>query len=120
MEIRPFKEYQDVLFTDYIMQLFNAHCSENSQEMITFLISSLEDDAKNPVFLPGLVYGSMIHMFLMMQEIAQEKGVPMGEAIDEYVSKYSEKRINLAKMLGNRPEYASDLIASLPEEDLEF
>ena len=117
MEIRPFKEHQDSLFSDFIMQLFNAHCSENSHEMISFLISSLEEDAKNPVFLPGLVYGSMIHMFMMMQIIADEKGITFSEAIDDYIAMYQDNRQSLSKMLGNRPEYATNLVAHMFEDE---
>jgi hypothetical protein len=118
MRIKPFEEHKDQLFTDYAMQLFNAHCSDNSHEMIKFLVDSLEEEAEdNPAFLPGLVFGCMVHMLMMTQIISLERDVPISEATASYVSMYQNNRKNLAKMLGNRPDYAKELITKLSEED---
>lgn len=119
MKIRPFKEHKDELFTDYTMQLFNAHCGENSHEMIKFLVNSLEEDAQdNPAFLPGLVFGGMIHMLMMIKIIALEKDISVEEATSFYIKMYQENRTNLAKMLGNRPDYAKDLADNFLNEDI--
>ena len=118
MKIRPFREHQDELFTDYAMQLFNAHCGEDSHDMIKFLVNSLEDDAQdNPAFLPGLVFGCMVHMLMMTQVIALEKGISVQEATSSYVKMYQGNRIHLAKMLGNRPDYAKELVENFLDED---
>lgn len=120
MKIRPFEEHRDQLFTDYAMQLFNAHCSNNSHEMIKYLVDSLEEEADtNPAFLPGLVFGCMVHMLMMTQIISIERDVSIEEATASYVSMYQNNRKNLAKMLGNRPDYAKELIKRMTEKDAE-
>lgn len=118
MNIRPFEEHKDQLFTDYAMQLFNAHCSEDSHEMIQFLISSLEEEASdNEAFFPGLVFGCMVHMLMMMQIISHEKEMSIDESVSHYVNMYQANRKGLSKMLGNRPDYAREMIAKMKEED---
>lgn len=117
MKIKPFEEHKDQLFTDYAMQLFNAHCSENSHEMISFLISSLEEEASdNEAFFPGLVFGCMVHMLMMIQVISIEKEISVNEAVSEYIDMYQKNRIGLSRMLGNRPDYAKDIILRMQEE----
>jgi hypothetical protein len=119
MKIEPFKEHRDELFSDYAMQLFNAHCGEDSHKMIKFLVNSLEEEAEdNPAFMPGLVFGCMVHMLMMMQLVALEKGVSMDEANLFYSKMYQGNRKKLAKMLGNRPDYAKGLVEDLFEKDL--
>lgn len=118
MEIKPFEEHKDQLFTDYSLQLFNAHCSDDSQYMIKSLVSSLEEEADdNIAFLPGLVFGCMIHMLMMVQIISLEKEIPLEEAKDAYILMYQKNRNNLAQMLGNRPDYAKELITKFSSED---
>lgn len=117
MKIRPFKEYQDNLFTDYAMQIFNAHTSENSQENLSMLIDTYQDDAtSNPAFLPGVVFGSMIHMFMMIRLLAEEKGISIDEMVHEYTDFYNSNRKKLSKMLGNRPEYADEMVRKFIED----
>lgn len=119
MNIKPFEEHKDQLFTDYAMQLFNAHCSDDSNEMIKYLVNSLEDEAEsNPAFLPGLVFGCMVHMLMMTQIISLEKEVSIDEATASYIDMYQKNRVNLSKMLGNRPDYAKQIIEKIIEDEL--
>jgi hypothetical protein len=111
MRIKPFEEHKDQLFTDYALQLFNAHCSDDSQELIKYLINSLEEEAtNNDAFMPGLIFGCMVHMLMMSQMIALEKGLSLDESVSTYIKMYQKNRSSLAKMLGNRPDYAKDLV----------
>lgn len=118
MRIKPFEEHKDELFTDYIIQLFNAHCSENSHEMIKYLVDSLQEEAlENEAFMPGLIFGCMVHMLMMMQVISVEKGLNLEEATQDYIKMYQSNRKGLAKMLGNRPDYAREMINKIHFED---
>lgn len=118
MRIKPFEEHKDQLFTDYALQLFNAHCSDDSQELIKYLINSLEEEAtSNDAFMPGLIFGCMVHMLMMSQTIALEKGLSLDESVSSYIKMYQKNRSNLAKMLGNRPDYARDLVKKELDEE---
>lgn len=118
MKIKPFEEHKDQLFTDYALQLFNAHCSDNSQEMIKYLINSLEEEATtNEAFMPGLIFGCMVHMLMMSQMISLEKGISLEKSVASYIKMYQANRINLSKMLGNRPDYAKDIISKFPIDE---
>lgn len=118
MRIKPFEEHKDALFTDYIIQLFNAHCSENSHEMIKYLVDSLQEEAlDNEAFMPGLIFGCMVHMLMMMQVISIEKSMSLEEATQDYIKMYQSNRKGLAKMLGNRPDYAKEMINKINFDD---
>jgi hypothetical protein len=118
MRIKPFEEHKDQLFTDYALQLFNAHCSDDSQELIKYLINSLEEEAtNNNAFMPGLIFGCMVHMLMMSQALALEKGLSLDESVSSYIKMYQKNRSNLAKMLGNRPDYARDLVKEELDEE---
>jgi hypothetical protein len=118
MNIKPFEEHKDQLFTDYAMQLFNAHCSDDSHEMVKYFVDSLEEEAEsNAAFIPGLVFGCMVHMLMMAQIISIEKGVDLKEAVSSYIDMYQKNRVNLSKMLGNRPDYAKGLIDNFMSEE---
>lgn len=117
MKIKKFEEHKDELFTDYVLQIFNAHCADDNAEILKILISSFDEQASdNMAFMPGLIFGSMVHMLMMMQIISLEKGISLHEAVQEYIAMYQESRTKLAKMLGNRPEYAKDMINNLPKD----
>ena len=52
MKITPFREHRDSLFTDFTLQIFNAHISENSEETLSQLMKSYESEAEgNPAFV---------------------------------------------------------------------
>lgn len=117
MKIKPFKEHQDTLFTDYAMQIFNAHTSNDSHQNLNLLMDSYKTEAiESPAFLPGVIFGSMIHMYIMIQMIAEFREQETEEAIRFYNDMYNQSRKRLAKMLGNRPEYANELMRQFIEQ----
>jgi hypothetical protein len=120
MRINPFREHRDSLFTDYALQIFNAHVSDNSQDNLSKLMDSYQSEAMdNPAFMPGVIFGSMVHMFMMVQMLSDERGIETEEMIKEYTDYYNINRVKLAKMLGNRPEYANKLIREMFKEENE-
>lgn len=120
MHIEPFREHRDNLFTDFALQIFNAHASDNSQDNLSQLMDSYESEAiGNPAFMPGIIFGAMVHMYMMIQMLAEERELETSEMIQVYTEYYNMNRVKLAKMLGNRPEYADKLIREMlkdPEE----
>jgi hypothetical protein len=114
MNIKPFREHRDNLFTDFALQIFNAHVSDNSQDNLSKLMDSYESEAMgNPAFMPGVIFGSMVHMFMMIQMLASERELETSEMVKVYTEYYNMNRSKLAKMLGNRPEYADKLIREM-------
>lgn len=121
MKIDPFEEHKDTLFTDYVMQMFNAHISDNSHQVLEALISSYETEAVNKKsFFPGIIFGAMIHMMMLIQIIADENDEETKEVVLKYNKLYNVNRNKLAKMLGNRPEYAEALIELFLDEHGDF
>jgi hypothetical protein len=58
-------------------------------------------------------------MFMMVQMLSDERGIETEEMIKEYTDYYNINRVKLAKMLGNRPEYANKLIRKMFKEENE-
>jgi hypothetical protein len=117
MRIKPFEDHKDNLFTDYVLQIFNAHTSEDNHEVLEALMESFSGEAYDQKsFFPGIIFGAMVHMLMMMQIISKEKMCSMDESMKEYNSLYNENRNALSRMLGNRPEYAEEMVKKFMEQ----
>ena len=117
MRIRPFEEHKDNLFTDYVLQIFNAHTSEDNHEVLEMLMESFSKEAyEQKSFFPGVIFGAMVHMLMMMQIISKEKMCSMEESMEEYNNLYNQNRNTLSRMLGNRPEYAEEMVKNFMEQ----
>lgn len=111
MRIKPFEEHKDDLFTDYVLQIFNAHVSEDNHKVLEELMESFAREAcDQKAFFPGIIFGAMVHMLVMMQIISKEKTCSMDQSMQEYNLMYNENRNALSRMLGNRPEYAEEMV----------
>jgi hypothetical protein len=53
----------------------------------------------------------------MSQIISLEKEIPMEQSVASYIKMYQANRVNLSKMLGNRPDYAKDIISNFPIDE---
>lgn len=121
MKIDPFQEHKDTLFTDYVMQMFNAHISEDSHSVLEALISSYEFEATSKKsFFPGIIFGAMVHIMMLIQIIAEQEGEEITETVEKYNELYNSNRKKLAGMLGNRPEYAEAMIHLFLKENGDF
>jgi hypothetical protein len=121
MKIDPFEEHKDTLFTDYVMQMFNAHISEDSHKMLEALINSYETEAVNKKsFFPGIIFGAMVHMMMLMQIISDQEDQELSETVSRYNELYNAHRNKLSNMLGNRPEYAEAMIKLFLDENGDF
>ena len=101
----------DELFTDYALQLFSAFLDED-QSTVAELMSSYELDKQEQLsFLPGILYGCMIHMGLFMSTIADQNDIPVKEAFKMYALSYnSETRIHLQNVAGLHPAFAEQVL----------
>jgi hypothetical protein len=100
------------LFTDYAIQLLSAFLDEN-QNTVTELMSSYEKDKENELsFLPGVLYGCMIHMSLFISTIADYHDISPREAFQMYATSYNtETRKHLSMVDGLHPEFAEKVLA---------
>lgn len=111
MKIKPFEEHKDNLFTDYVLQMFNAHTTEDNHELLESLMESYSAEAlEQKSFFPGIIFGAMVHMLMMMKIISKESMITIEEAMQDYNDMYNQNRPALSRMLGNRPEYAEELV----------
>jgi hypothetical protein len=101
----------DELFTDYALQLFSAFLDED-QSTVAELMSSYELDKQEQLsFLPGILYGCMIHMGLFMSTIADQNDISVKEAFKMYALSYnSETRIHLQNVAGLHPAFAEQVL----------
>lgn len=102
----------DDLFTDYALQLLSAFLDEN-QGTVTELMSSYELEKGNEMsFMPGVIYGCMIHMSLFIATIADQYDISPKEAFKMYAMSYnSETRKHLSLIKGLHPEFAEKVLA---------
>ena len=102
MKVNPFQEHKDTLFTDYVMQMFNAHISEDSHSVLEALITSYEAEATSKKsFFPGIIFGAMVHMMMLMQIISEQDDTELSETVEKYNELYNSNKKEL-DLLTNR------------------
>lgn len=97
----------DILFTDIVVQLMSSWFTGNTKIINAVCTGVAEDMGENPGAMPGLLFGCILHMSTMLNEIAQSKGISVDEAWSEYLVDYNtEFRERLANIPLMHPEIA--------------
>jgi len=115
------------LFTDIALQMFNTfiNSSNNSAKenkvILETLFQSLSDEhGDNPFFMPALIYAFMMHMSIIMKELAESNDTTMKDVSNKYTQHYNKNvREQLAENMSNRPSMHKEILALLEmEEDI--
>jgi hypothetical protein len=95
------------LYTDYALQIFSAFV-DNNQITIAELMASYESsNGDDLTFMPGVIFGCMIHMGLLVATIAEQHNMSPQEAFERYALSYNtDTRKHLTKVSGLHPSVA--------------
>jgi len=82
------------LYTDLVMQLFSGFYREDSFAINVVVESMMkqfedEDEYLQDALFPGLLFGSMVHLKIMLTTIEELLGLEEGEGIVKYGDFYS-------------------------------
>lgn len=104
----------DILFTDMVVQLMSSWFTGNTRIINAVCEGVAEDMGENPGAMPGLLFGCILHMSTMLNEIAKNKGISLDEAWSEYLEDYNlvfrERIVNIPLMHPEIAKRVSEII----------
>jgi hypothetical protein len=108
----------DELYSDIAFQMFSAYMNPNGS-MINELMESYsftnEDD---PTFMPGVIFGCMMHMAILLSSIASVTDSSVSDAFSSYAEMYNlEVREQMAKIPGMHQAFAKSVYEKLKQEE---
>ena len=98
-------ENDEYLYTDYSMQLFTAFVHKGIADMHG-LLSSYDDELESPAFIPGLLFGFLMHFEMLLECMATSLDKEVEEVFSAYAVYYNENREGLKEILPLNPSFA--------------
>lgn len=106
----------DDLFTDYAMQLFMAYMQEGKPLVEEYMKSIQDDFVDNETFTPGLVFGMLMHMMLMVKVISSITEASIKDTLNLYALEYNDNRNYFANFPTNHPKFAQALLKEITDK----
>lgn len=78
----------DELYSDIAFQMFAAYVDE-SPSASAELMNSYSDYSNEPTFMPGVIFGCMLHMGILLSAIADGSNVDIKDAFKKYAFAYN-------------------------------
>jgi len=109
-------DINEELFTDYAMEFISAYLS-NDPEILADLFKSFgEKELSNPSFIPGTMFGLIMHVNMLFNHIAMNTDKTPEEVFKAYAYAYNLSR---AEMMHNdvlSPKKASEFFTKWIED----
>lgn len=115
--MNPFElNENDDLFTDYAMQLFMAFMQEGKPLVEEYMKTLEKEFLNNESFTPGLVFGMLMHMMLMIKVISSMNDSTMQETLSLYALEYNDNRKHFAGFPTNHPKFAKAMLREIEKQ----
>jgi len=100
------------LYSDIALQMFSAYI-QGDIKMGNVLFSNLAD-SEDPLLLPGIIYGCIIHMGIIMSSLADATSSDIENVFKLYAKTYNtEIREKLSEMPALYPTFAGAMLDDL-------
>lgn len=97
------------LYSDISFQMLSAYI-QNDTGLGNALFSDLSD-SEDELLLPGIIYGCIIHMGILLSTLAEANSTDIKEVFDMYAKTYNaEIRQKLAEMPALYPKFANAML----------
>jgi len=106
----------DDLFTDYAMQLFMAFMREGKPLVEEYMKTLEQEFLTNESFTPGLVFGMLMHMMLLIKVISTINDTEIEETLSLYALEYNDNRKHFAGFPTNHPKFAKELMKQIENQ----
>lgn len=83
------------LFTDYAMEFISAYLSNDKEILADLLKSFGKDEFSNPSFIPGTMFGLVIHISMLLNHIAMMNNETTDESFRAYAYAYNLSRADM-------------------------
>lgn len=110
----------DSLFTDYALEMLAAFLDPDRQTISSLIGSYSSGNENSAAFLPGVLFGSMYHLSIVMAKIAEALDKSVEEVFQEYAMDYHlHIRDTLKSIKGLHPSYAADYLEKIATSRIE-
>jgi hypothetical protein len=99
------KQDDEYLYTDYSMQIFTAFAHKGIADMHS-LLSTYDDELESEAFIPGLLFGFLIHFEMLLNCMATSLDKEVEEVFSAYANYYNENRESLKEIPPLSPSFA--------------
>jgi len=99
---------EEYLYTDYAMQLITAFSNEGASDMKTLLSTYEEEEINDPSFLPGLIFGFLVHCQLLLSCVSLKSEIDSEDLFQEYARYYNSQRDTLREIEPLNPSIAKE------------
>jgi len=102
------------LYSDIALQMFSAYI-QGDIKMGNVLFSNLAD-SEDPLLLPGIIYGCIMHMGILLSSLADASSSNIEDVFKLYAKTYNtEIRQKLAEMPALYPYFANAILNDLTD-----
>jgi hypothetical protein len=109
---------EEYLYTDYAIQLVSAFINKEPKNM-PMLFETFNEELEDPAFIPGLMFGFLIHIESLFNTLGAIENVTVTEAFQKYALYYGSIREELKRIEPLNPSFAKQALKEL-REDLGF
>jgi hypothetical protein len=108
----------DTLYTDIVAQLISSWFTSDTKIIASICESISEDVKNNESAMPGILFGSMLHITTLLGKVADEKGISIPEAWNDYLTEYNTNiRKRMSQISVMHPKIADEISRKLLNDD---
>lgn len=104
-------DINEELFTDYAMEFISAYLSKDVNILSDLFKSFGEKEFSNPSFIPGTMFGLIMHINMLLEHIASNTEKTSEEVFQAYAYAYNLSRDEMIKNDVLSPKKASEFFA---------
>lgn len=106
---------QEYLYTDYAMQILSAFLNKETHS-IAGLLDTFDDELEDPAFVPGILFGFLIHIESLFNTLADIQDMSVPEVFQKYALYYDSIREDLEQIEPLKPSFAKEALSRLKDE----
>lgn len=108
----------DELYSDIAFQMFAAYMNPNGTMINELMESYSHTNEDDPTFMPGVIFGCMMHMAILLSTVAAESRVSVLDAFSAYAEMYNlEVRKEMALIPSMHQQFAKTVYERLKQEE---
>lgn len=108
----------DELYSDIAFQMFAAYMNPNGTMINELMESYSHTNEDDPTFMPGVIFGCMMHMAVLLSSIAAESNIRVSDAFSAYAEMYNmEIRKDMALIPSMHQQFAKKIYERLKEDE---
>jgi hypothetical protein len=108
----------DELYSDIAFQMFAAYINPSGSMINELMESYSNTNEDDPTFMPGVIFGCMMHMAILLSSIADITNASVSDAFSAYAEMYNlEVREKMAMIPTMHQQFAKTLYEKLKEDE---